>query len=113
MKLSEFLESSYVTSQQRNEKEYSLYNQASVQAAQSLVNGYRSVSKVIAIVAFVGRFIGVKLGIIQAPKTVDQIYTELRAAMEAEKSRHEQAAKQSASSNETPKPSTSGLTIVN
>lgn len=76
MKLHEFLESTYVETNQEIQKKYGVYNHAKSLATKDILDAYRTMCKVISYVEILGRFILVKAHILKQPKTAQEVFNE-------------------------------------
>jgi hypothetical protein len=80
MKLLDFMESKYVESNLKNQVEFSLALQAKSQAAQNLINAYRSTLRKIAYITLLVQYALVLLKIASPPQGAKEMFTDAQKA---------------------------------
>jgi hypothetical protein len=80
MKLLDFMESKYVESNLQNQVEFSLGKQAEAQAAQNLINAYRSTLRKFAYITLLVRYALVLLRIASPPQGAKEMFTNAQKA---------------------------------
>ena len=74
MELHKFLESTYVSANNELQQTYSVYKHAKTAGTKDLMDAYRAVCKFMSYFDIAGHFILVKLHILSAPQTAEQMF---------------------------------------
>ena len=77
MKLHDYLESEYVSTNISNQITYHPYKQAKITAVQSLIHGQKTVYKYVAMIQILTQYVAVISKLISAPKTSTELVKEL------------------------------------
>lgn len=85
MNFHEFLQSTYMSTQQSLQAKHNLYDHGKIQATQELINGQRRIYKWWSHIELLFKFVLIKLKLADAPKTIEVLFAEMKQKEEAVK----------------------------